>query len=432
MFLSSETAEKLLNKVGWLDEGKNFMLPEYEGRCLSNLPWSIFEMLSSRRQERALPKDLFGQIDKEKIERVILILVDGFGFGQLLKQKNRLCEIIKTHGVMKPITTVFPSTTAAALTSLSTGLTPQEHGLLEWYIYLEEIGEIIASLPFSPIGSRGRDILVNKLSPRVLFEGKTIYSAMKKEGVRSFTFLGRNIAGSSYSKTVHRGSLNVPYSSSSDMFVNLRKQLSQTKERSYFYLYWSSVDTIEHIYGPSFEASKIEFELFTHALLEGLVNKLDTSQARNTILMITSDHGQIDIEPEVTIYLNRFRKLKKNFLPNLKGKPIEPTGSARDVFLHVKEKESMLNYLRDKLDGVALVLDTEEATERGLFGIGKQSSKFLNRRGQILILPYSNRTVWYKFSGQEKLEMKGHHGSLTPDELVVPFLAVELGRLVSS
>jgi hypothetical protein len=430
MKYDSELYAEISDEFSWFDEENNFLVPDYREKCLSNIPWFLLETLTAKRQVRTLPEELFSGIEKERFEKVILILIDGFGFYQLLEHKEGLFKRIGKLACINPITTVFPSTTAAALTSLSTGLTPQEHGLIEWYIYLEEAKEIIASLLFSPLGSRGRDLLADKFSPRILFDGRTFYSDLAKSDVKSFVFLGRNIARSSYSKVAYRGSELVPYTSSSDMFVNLRRVLGQVAEKSYYQVYWSTVDTMEHTYGPSFEGSKLELELFMHSFFDGFIDRLDKKQARNTLLIITSDHGQIDIEPEKTIYLNRFRKLQEKFRKNPDGKLIEPTGSARDVFLHVEDVGSTIAYLQKKFNGKALVVDTAEAMTKGLFGMGKKSDKFMKRLGQILLLPYSNNTVWYKFANLGKLDLRGHHGSLTPTELIVPFIAVDLEKLI--
>ena len=90
-----------------------------------------------------------GILDKAEVtpvnsKKVVLFLIDGFGYKQWLNYADKY-EFLKRFtkkGVVTPITTVFPSTTAAALTTINSGLTPQEHGLPEWWVYFDEIGKM--------------------------------------------------------------------------------------------------------------------------------------------------------------------------------------------------------------------------------------------------------------------------------------------------
>src|SRR5207237_9971701 len=99
-----------------------------------------------------------------------------------------------------PITSVFPSTTPAALTTLHTSFTPQEHGLPEWTVYLEEVDTIIESLPFKAIGKGERDsMLTNGGSSEMLYDGPTMYTQLAEAGIPSFVFIYHEYAGSAYS-----------------------------------------------------------------------------------------------------------------------------------------------------------------------------------------------------------------------------------------
>lgn len=413
--------------VKWFDEENNFLMPDYSSGSIANLPWSIVQALTGKKQKRTLDNNVFADIEIEKAEKIILVLVDGLGY---IQNYAKLKETFYRNSSIEPITTVFPSTTAAALTSLNTGLTVQEHGLLEWYIYLEEVDDIIASLPFTPIGTKGRDTILDKVKPNVLFEGRTIHSILKSEGVQPYSLLGRGIATSSYSKLSHRGSKVLPCSSLSDMFVHLKRLIESSRDSSYYYLYWSMVDSMEHTYGPSFEASKFECDLFLYCLKNFFISKISKNATERVFLIVTADHGQIDINPENTYYLNRLRKLVTNFAISKGGRPIPPSGSARDVYLHTRDCEDMIDYLRKKIGHLGLVLEVESAFKQGLFGVGNKSKTLASRTGNIMILPYSNNTIWYRFERTEKLDLRGHHGGLTPGEVLIPLVVVDLNKFV--
>jgi predicted AlkP superfamily pyrophosphatase or phosphodiesterase len=417
VYLAPEDAEQILSDVKWLDREKIFLMPDYSN-SIANVPWTILENLSGKKNEHSLKSF---ELDRAP-EKVILVLIDGCGYAQWKNSQSKFKQEIEQKGKLKGITSVFPSTTAAALTSFSTGLTPLQHGLIEWYIYLEEIQEIVASLPFTPIGVKGRDTLSNRISARVLFRGKPLFQIFNKEGIKCISFLSRQIASGEYTRFAQRGSRIVPYSSSSDLFVSLRKNLTESKQRSFFYVYWSMVDSIEHSYGPSFEGSSFELELFLYSFRNFFLSKLSKEDANNVLVLITADHGQIDVDPAKTIYLNRFRKLVKSFRKQRNGKPILPSGSARDVFLFVENRDEILEYLEKKLQDVAFVISSDKAQKLGLFGKGKPSKRFKGRVGDIMILPYFNNTTWFKFENLNELDLRGHHGGLTTDEMIIPLI----------
>ena len=166
-------------------------MPDYEGYCLSSVPSTIMSVLGVKHQRPVLPKDALGNVETSGVDNVILLLCDGFGFNMWAGQTGKgFVKSISTKGNVRPITTVFPSTTAAALTTVSTGLTPQEHGLPEWYVYMDEIGDIMVTLPFTRVGDRGRDTLIGEFDPKAMFSGRTIFQQLKKEGVLRLSGLG--------------------------------------------------------------------------------------------------------------------------------------------------------------------------------------------------------------------------------------------------
>jgi hypothetical protein len=81
------------------------------------------------------------------------------------------------------------------------------------------------------------------------------------------------------------------------------------------------------------------------------------------------------------------------------------------------------------LEGVASVLKTEEAVREGLFGTGKPTRKFLRRVGNLMVLPHGTNTVWFRYRKGDSLDLKGHHGGLSKDEMVIPFAAAKVSDL---
>ena len=430
-----------MGKISLQGLPEEFVLPEYGSYCLSNVTPTILSLFDVKSERPMIPRDAFGSVEVDSPERVILIVLDGFGYREWESQASEgFVKAMTTKGHTRPITTVFPSTTAAALTSLSTGLTPQEHGLPEWFVYFRELDMIIATLPFSPMGDTGRDTLWKTTDPRILFKGETVYRKLAREGIPSYSFVNRNLAETAYSTTSLRGSETNSYSSSSDLMAIVRRKVeAAATSRAFFYVYWSYVDTIEHRFGPNTDESSLEAALISYSIQKGLVEKLDSSVAEKTLVIVTADHGQINVSPKATLYLNRYRKLVKNFERSESGKKILPSGSPRDVFLHVgTDPDDMKEYLKEKLQGKATVLGTEESIRMGLFGINKPLRNFRDRVGDLLILPHKKDTIWYdhtKETGRPRraptgrFDLLGHHGGLSEDEMKIPLGVARLADL---
>ena len=406
-----------------------FIKPAYDDYCLSSVPQTILSYFGAKTRRPQLPGDLVGFRGADK---VVLVVADGLGYYDAVEgaREPGLLKTAASKRSLLPLTTVFPSTTAAALTTLSTGLTPQEHCVPEWFVYLREVGSVVATIPFSVVGQQGRDGLVGKVSSKVLFSNRTIHHALRAAGVRSVTFVPSGLARSAYSKLSHAGSELVPFITSSDLMASLRKRLEATKGPTFFYVYWEKVDTIEHAYAPGSEASRSEVSLLSYLLKKELLDRLGRKAASETLLLLTADHGQIRVADKVT-YLNGLKPVTGSLMRSPSGKAMPPWGSARDAYLYVDEKrlERVLAYLSKKLGRGAVVLRTEDAVQAGLFGLGKPEPKFLDRIGNLMILPRKNNLVWYKYRRGDRFRGMGHHGGMTPREMLIPFVASRLSEL---
>jgi hypothetical protein len=424
--MSTSTGARLLLPPG-------SMKPDYEGYCLSNVPATVQSLFGLDAGRPRLPKDALGNVETSNVDNVILMLCDGLGYNEWRRNPGTgFFGALSAKGSVRAITSVFPSTTAAALTTVSTGLTPQEHGLPEWFVYMQELGEIIVTLPFTRLGEYGRDTLKGAFPERSLFDGAPIFRKLKGEGIGCMTFTGAYLASTVYSTMTRAGTAVTPYTSASDLSVSLRRFIEGAKGRNFVYVYWSNVDHIEHTYGQGTDEALVETSLISHALQEGFLDRVDREAAKRTLVLLTADHGQIAVEPEKTVYVNRFAKLTKSLQKSPHGEMIPPWGNVRDSYYLVDEDrlEETQGYLQEKLDGVATVMKTADAVKEGLFGINRPSRRFLRRVGNLMVLPHGNKTVFYRYKKGAIPDLKGHHGGLTQDEMTIPFAAARLSDLL--
>jgi predicted AlkP superfamily pyrophosphatase or phosphodiesterase len=414
---------------------KDVIYPCYESFCLARLPSVVLSLLGIPQPDHVLlqmVREALG--DGPCPPKVILLLIDGFGWQHWLQYAERydVFSRLTSRGTVAPMTTVFPSTTAAALTSVHTGLTPQEHGLPEWWVYFDEIERIVASLPFTALGEHGRDRLLEAgVKGTMLFQGRTIYQRLAQARVPSFTFIRTAYAHSVYSSLVHKGSVTMPFINASDLLVNLRQKITEVSGPAYFYVYWDAVDAIAHTYGSHTEQHQAELASFSYLLQREFIDKIPTSTAAEILLLVTADHGHINVSPRETLYLDRYPTFVQNLAISPSGKRILPWGSPRDVFLRVQEEKvsEAAAWLTKRLAGKATVMTSEEALRRQLFGIGKLHHQFKHRIGNLLILPHRDFLIWYEHIKGRKLVLRGMHGGLRPDEMLVPLAVAPLSTL---
>jgi hypothetical protein len=361
----------------------------------------------------------------------LLIVLDGFGYNQYQnsQKQNPFLNNLADKGKVTPITSVFPPQPPNALTSLNTGLTPQEHGLFEYCIYLKGIG-IVNALRFERLGNKRHSKLVQEgLDPAImLLRGKTIQSTLKGQGIPSFTHINTSNAYNACSKLIFQASTIKPAVKAADSIVQLRKNLQETRgDSGYFFIHLDSPDMVSHEYGPGSEEYRAELENLTYLLQKELIEKLDRQTAKETLLLLTADHGGVNVDPQQTTYLPR----EMLNLQTENRQPIAPTGSPREIFLHIKPEKlnQTKQWLQHAIGKKAQIIETQQLADTGVFGSGVASEGFFERTGNLMILPYGNETVWFENRERRRIPYRGQHGGLTAEELLVPFGVASLDSL---
>ena len=230
---------------------------------------------------------------------MVLLFVDAFGwrFFEQYHQRSPFLQRVVEQGLVSKLTSQFPSTTAAHVTTIHTGLPVGESGVYEWYYYEPLLDRMIAPLLFSFAGDSDRNTLTSTgISARALYPSQSLYQDLQPHGVDLIVFQHHSYAHSPYSKTVTNGARMVPYRTLPEALVNLGQLLERQKRKSYYFLYVDSIDTICHRYGPDAPQTAAEIEAFL-AIMELIFHKNLASKKRRTLFLLTADHGQIAIDP---------------------------------------------------------------------------------------------------------------------------------------
>jgi len=393
----------------------DFVKPRYDAGGFASLPQRLTELLTA----------------PQKYEAVVLFLMDGFGWRFFEKfQDAPFLKTVARLGQVEKLTAQFPSTTAAQLTTLHTGMPVGEHGIFEWYYYEPLLDALIAPLLFSFAGTRERDTLKPAgAKPHRLFPNTTLYQRLRKQGVTSTIFQHREYTPSSFGDVIFAGARSLGYKTLPEALVNLAEALARSTSPSYFVLYNEKIDTISHEYGPNSTQTSAEIQAFL-MIMEKIFLKALRGSHRKILFLLTADHGQSETDPQTTVYLNRqprFAGLEKFLKTDRQGQLLVPGGSARDFFLYIQPGlvEEAQAFLTPRLEGRAEVRKVADLMSEGWFG-PLLSPRFCARAGDLVILPYRYESVWWYEKNKYEQKYHGHHGGLTAQEMEIPLLTWEM------
>ncbi len=418
-----------LKKAKWTS---HFKRPLYDTYAFSCLPNTISKLLTGKG-ENTLPGDAVGG-SFEKFDCAILFLIDGFGweFFEGYSSKYPFLERFAKEGAASKISSQFPSTTAAHITSINTGKEVGETGIYEWFYYEPLVDRMIAPLLFSYAGDHeSGTLLKDGFSSAEIFPFETVYQKLAKKGVKSVVFQQEGIAHSPYSKALLKGADVIPFvhfPEALDALVALCKK--PFKEPTYIFVYFGDIDAMGHRHGIPSEQFASSVDFCWNAIENRFWQKLSPCPNK-TAVMFTADHGMTPVDPKTTILLNKVcPELERMVMKNRDGLPLVPAGSCRDFFLHIDAKRltEAQTLLEKQLCGVADVILVQELLAQNFFGSKPPSKRLKDRIGNLVVLPYQNESVFWKFEGR-RLEQHFYaaHGGLTPDEMESIFLFTTLG-----
>ena len=390
----------------------SFIKPRYDSGGFAGIPNRI--------------KDAFAS---KQYDAVVLFFVDAFGWRFYERfQEAPFLKRISKHGRIEKLTSQFPSTTAAHVTTMHTGLPVGVSGVHEWYYYEPKVDRIIAPLLFSYAGTRERDALKGmKVNAESIYPKGILYSELKAMGVDSFNFGLRDYTPSTYSKIVMEGSEIRSFKTLSEGLVNAGAVLNKQTTPTYIQVYFDKIDSIGHEYGPNSPQIEAEIETFL-LMMENYFERI--FKGKRILFLMTADHGMCEVDPKTTVYLNtnlNFDGFQRFVKKNRRGHLLVPAGSPRDMFLYINDEmlDEAHAFLTTRLEGKADVVKTESLIADGYFG-PQVSPTFRERAANLVVLPYRHESVWWYEKDKYEQNFHGHHGGLTPQELEIPLYSIEI------
>lgn len=403
---------------------KNFTIPLYDSYCFSNINGTIKELFNIK-SEKKLPMDVLNKKSFEN-NKVIFFLVDAFGwcFYEKYKEYSKFLKEIEKNGVVSKITSQFPSTTTAHVTTALSDKRVDEHGLYEWFYYDKQVDDIVTAFLFNRARDKEIGTLENyNIDIKEFLPQSSIFKILKENGIESKIYQPSYINNSIYTKTMGRFSNIIGYESYKDLFKNLSINIKQDNKKEYIYVYLPEIDSIAHKNGCESKEFHEQMIKFLKALDKFY---FEVKEYEKVSILISADHGQIETDLNNKRYLNKIISNIDDFLvKNSKGYNL-PGGYCRDLFLKVKEESlnELKDLIEDKLKNEVEVLTYEELIQYGFFKEG--SYRLKERCGNLLLLPKVKNNIWWYEKDVFEIVCKGVHGGASKEEMEIPFLYYSL------
>jgi hypothetical protein len=383
------------------------ILPDYRNGSIVNLMASIIEGLGGVPAGYS-PLLSLTPAEIGKHQQIVLIVMDGLGddFLSRIGQNTRVAECRRDR-----LTSVFPSTTAAAVTTFLTGLAPQQHGLTGWHMFFRELGAVLAVLPGVPryggvsLRQAGWDV------PR-FFGHRPVFDLMP---VASRVVTPAQIAHSDFN-LAHLGRAKCEaFDTLEGFFAAIAGDLSHHEDRRFVYAYWSELDHIAHESGIFGVAAERHFKRWDRAFDQFLQEMSGT----NSLIIVTADHGFIDTDESHTVDLADHPHLAECLALPL-------CGESRAAYGYVKphRSQSFEDYVHEQLAHAVELHRSDDLIEQGWFGLGSPHPGLAARIGDYTLVMKENYVIRDWMPGKHRHRQVGVHGGINAAEMWVPLAVV--------
>ncbi len=318
-----------------------------------------------------------------------MLVLDSLGWEQLEARRHLAPTLSSLPG--GPVTTVAPSTTAAALTSISTGVPPGEHGIVGYRFRVD--GAVLNALRWTVSGTDHRDTFDPALAQLATPFGGTDWEVVGDRQYRGSAFTEAYLGDAAYHPVWHPSS----------MIVEVRRRIDAGAKR--IYAYYDGIDHVAHVYGM--ETGHVDAE---YGFADWFVHQLIDSLPAGTALVVTGDHGQIDA-PTI-------QPVSGEVLGFADGR----SGEARFRWLHAKRgaAEDLHAAAQDQHGHHAWIWSLDEIIDSNLFG-PVVSDEARRRLGDVALVPFE--PFGFDDPNEPHLDrLVGRHGSMTSAEMLVPVL----------
>ena len=380
---------------------KSIILPNYE-HCILNLITSILKNYNVETKHKSL--ESMDNILNNKYKNVVFIILDGMG--------EHILEKVSPTGYFRKkeidcITSVYPSTTTAALTAYYSGKPPYETGWIAWSQYFKEYGRDIDMLSHRE-SYTSRDLKNARIN---VFDTTVKYKSVFEQIEEALPNIKAYEITPSYSDK--RAKRSIRADSIDEIIMNI-ETLCKNPDEKFILAYCDNPDGLLHKFGTDSEEVK-EFIENTERKIEDMCKNL----TEDTVVIISADHGHKDINKAYSIL--DYPEIQKCLI-------LPPSLESRVVTFWVKEdmKEEFVKNFNKNFENDFWLMTKEEFLEKNMLGFGKKHPKIDDFIGNYIALSISDSIIKLEnYLTEGKKLKKSTHCGLTKEEMEVPVIIIK-------
>jgi hypothetical protein len=376
------------------------LVPQYGAGALANVVPSILAGLDVPEMSPVL--------SFPGSRRVCLLLVDGLGWKPFPSHEAEAPFLSSLASGRQPITAGFPSTTATSIAALGTGLPPGEHGIVG-YSFAAGDNVLLNVLGWNRHG-RGRPAdLRSRIVPEELQPRRTTFERAAEAGVTLSLIAPRDQDGSGLTRAVLRGGRFIAAHTLGDLTSRTLEAL-HARDRVFCYAYIGDLDVLGHVYGPSSDPWHYQLAHVDH-LAATIADRLP----RGGMLVVTADHGMVEVPHEDRVDVDDEPLLQEGV------RMLGGEARARYVYTEPGAMDDVLDTWQQLLGDRAWILRRDDAIAAGWFG-PRVADQIRPRIGDIVVAARGSLALTRTRAEPRLSRFIGQHGSLTPQEQLVPLL----------
>ncbi|MBE0615434.1 MAG: alkaline phosphatase family protein [Burkholderiales bacterium] len=387
-------------------------LPDYQGGSIVNLMRSIERALDARPCAAAAAYPDLNALPAQALagaRNIVLLIIDGLGHDYLTSAG---AGSALHSGLRARISSVFPSTTATAISSFLTGVGPQQHALTGWHAWLRELGCLAATLRFRPRHG-GEALSKAGIDPRSVYTSEPMFERL---AAKSYVVSPANIIDSDYN-LAHCGlAERRPYQELSGLLANVAAIVRGGSERQFIHAYTYAFDDTAHSYGSASPELHAKFREIDAAYSRFLADIAGS----DTLVLTVADHGFIDSPAPACIELEDHPELAQMLMLPL-------CGERRAAYCYVQpgQDAAFEHYVQTRLDHCAELYRSSDLIAQGWFGLGPANPRLAERVGHYTLVMKDNFTIKDWILGESRYLTKGVHGGVSAAEMHVPLILAE-------
>lgn len=411
--------EEQIESYAWT-EAKELIKPAYNRGSIADIPSKILEILGVAQATHLMREssDAVGSAD-----HLIFLLIDGMGHYTIDRcqgshgMPNLLKFLIKSQ--YDVITSTFPSTTSTATVTYHTGMDPEKHGVIGYLQFLKNAGTVCNMINLTPLGMRNRSLLDFGRALPQLNRWETIHEKLRDEDIASYLYQPEGIKNSGLTRITAKGSIIRPYYTISQMISNIASDIINSSGPTFHFCYISTVDTISHHAGPFTADTASEIDTIFHLLENVLAQKVSGTA---TGIMISADHGHIEVGPRNNIDSGRDEILRKMLSSPVAGDERAPVLRSRTLDI-----EDLKQHLQKYYPGF-MAMESSKLIKDGFFGRTGSTDLDSDLFGDIVMIPVGPYAIYDSYlaildSDMAFPDMVGMHGGLSREEMIVPLIS---------